>query len=395
MITRFIYAAAAAGLVLLAVAGAVRMLDAAPLAAATTLQSDGPCEVVVDKLAQPSEVAFGSSVGIVLTFRRTCVEETPAVHLVLAIDGSLDKDDLGAARDGASARVRNMGLDDRPKSQVAVVEFSRSARRVCDFSNSETDVIACLDRIREGDDNRMDLGIREAANRLRGERNEVEEWRALGETIHMYTSAEPDEHCDAAVREALNASKAGIFTEIYCTGNNCNRECIRSIEGAVESGGAQRASTKPSLLLPAMLHSLTVTDTVAPNMRLVPDSVPPPGKIVGDMVVWEYATPIASGRLLTMTLELEPLEMGEWPTNADAVALWHDERARQDTVAFPVPTVVVGPGPGFATATATVAATDTARPDTATPTSTASTTPTATATVVDQPVSLHLPIAWR
>jgi Mg-chelatase subunit ChlD len=127
-------------------------------------------------------------------------------------------------------------------------------------------------------------------------------------------------------------------------------------------------------------------------MRYVDGSAEPEPKSVaalGGLVEWQVNNVPTSG--ITFTLEVEPLEAGFWPTNAQATGTFIDNKDREGQVGFNVPWVTVLKAEPYPTPTAP--------PElpTATPTATASATPSPTPTdppePPPEPEPVYLPIA--
>lgn len=119
------------------------------------------------------------------------------------------------------------------------------------------------------------------------------------------------------------------------------------------------------------VQQVVVSDTLAANMELVPDSAVPPANIVGQQLQWLVDVPVFPASFF---YRVRPLDPGVHPISDAAEADWTDSAGRTGQVAFPNVDVEV-------------------IPPTSTPTPTAEATPTATGTAT--PKDLYLPIAFR
>jgi Mg-chelatase subunit ChlD len=138
-------------------------------------------------------------------------------------------------------------------------------------------------------------------------------------------------------------------------------------------------------LLEVDLATLSVEDEIPNNMRYLAGSASPaPSDVNGQTIRWEWKDAPATG--VTMTYRVEPLEVGIWPTNTQALGRFVDSLGRVGSISFPVPTVEVRALP---TPTQTPTHTPTPSP---THTSTGTPTPTPTATATSTPTSTPRPL---
>lgn len=143
---------------------------------------------------------------------------------------------------------------------------------------------------------------------------------------------------------------------------------------------------------PIAFQHLTVRDTLADNMRLMPGSVSPVTvTVTGQLLEWQFDAPVLPVRL---SYDVQPQDSGMHPISASAEAEWTDSEGLVGRGPFPAVEVEVLAMTATPTFTPSATPTPTNTPtSTYTPTPTSTSTPTSTPTPVPQPA--YLPIVFR
>jgi Mg-chelatase subunit ChlD len=142
-----------------------------------------------------------------------------------------------------------------------------------------------------------------------------------------------------------------------------------------------------------LFETITIRDTIPPNMRYMPGSARPEASYdpAAHALTWSL-TDIPSAGGLRLTYRLIPRDPGTWPTNVEAHADYRDALGAEGRLVFPIPRVSVLEPYRVPSETPRASATPTASmTPSRTPTPPASPTPTVTPT----PAPIYLPVAMR
>jgi len=125
---------------------------------------------------------------------------TPPMAICLLIDcsGSMAGNKLAEAK---RAAVNFVQRQDLARHRLSLVSFESSPHRMLDLSQSATDLTMAANKIADGGGTRMDLGLIEAADTLRGATEQ--------KIILLFTDGMPDDQADT-LSAAANVKAAGI-----------------------------------------------------------------------------------------------------------------------------------------------------------------------------------------
>jgi len=373
------------------------------VAARPSAQDSGdasPCIAVRDKSAGPASVALGATVDVTLTVKASCPGGSSPLHVVLVLDASaaMQVEPNTEIRAVARQIISALDMGDNPATRVGVVSFNSSATILCQLTNDTNRARGCVDNVGspEGETS-IASGILAGIGVITTGRKDLEVPAEDIREVMVVIAGGPDgAGCGSAQRAAGQAKGHGILVISVCVGPNCDVQCMRSIPSsphyyfeAPTSTDLERIFLEIAALL-RMIQSmsdglqvtgLSVTDRLPPNMAYVPGSaVPPPSALdaTAGTLTWRFAVVPPDG--LTLTLRVQPLEVGTHATNAGATGVLTDTTGRTGAFAFPDPSViVVAPTPQ---PTSTDVPTPTGVPTaTGTPTRAASLTPTAVSRV--------------
>lgn len=302
------------------------------------------CRPTTAHLVESDRIPAGETVGLTLTVSAGCPDRTPAVHIAVVIDATVDREGLDDVKRGAEAWLRRVVKNTHPHSRASVIQFTDSARRVCPFTNDIEVAVNCLNRLRPGSGpSRTDAGIKRAVDELRKERASVETSGEIREVFTLYANAK-DEACSAIEREASSAARNGVRFMVRCGSaysGDCASRCLSDIRARSEPVPFEYTSPIP--VPPLRLQTLLVTDTFAANMPYVDGSArPAPSSVAADgsMLSWSAAFVLAG----TFTLRLRPLDVGTWPVSPGPVhGTFVDQEGGVGTLAFDIPSIEVLP----------------------------------------------------
>ncbi len=338
---------------------------------------EGECVGWGDKAAS-SSAYLGGRAGITLTFQAYCRASTIPLHIAFVLDGSetMAGEKTRQMKAGVIDLVESLAMEDHPTTEVAVIEFNSRAYTRCRLTASESRTLACIRRIRSEGEAAIDLGLREGLIELvRGRSDDQAE---IHEALVLVSDGQNQAGCVPVLQAANQAKSQGLLLLTVCVGEDCDTQCLRQASSApryhyeiANIGGLASVFDQIREELPRpVLRSLSITDAVPDNFVYIADSaVPEPTYVSHDRsrLTWTSSYVPLDG--VTITLDVEPRELGRHPTNVEARAIyeWRDHSERE--LVYPVPYV------------------DVVRPSSATATRTASPAPTATPTVWPLPTS--------
>ena len=364
-----------------------------------------PCVLLNNKWADPTDLMLGDWTTVTLTSTTECPKQLLPLHIVLSIDGSLSMNPQGKL-DQAKRAAKQFVLElDMDVSKVGVTSFSDKAYTETDLTDSRGRILGAI----EGIDTELGTVIadgldlsREILIRGRNAQRD-EELPDPVEVVLILSDGRPWFNTPAEVRQAAAKIKAaGMLLISVCVGNDCDVPLMRSIASRSNLFfDVRQASRLVAVflgivedLLDTQLRVITVRDVVPDNMKYIEGSgVPPPERIVDNVLFFRWDVVPSDG--ITITYQLEPLEVGTHPTNVEALAEFRDNENRMGEKYFPIPTVHVIAPP---TPTPTTTPTNTPTPGpspTNTPTTTPTPTDTPTPTNTPTPSDIYLPLALR
>ncbi len=401
---RQVQAVAAATVLLLITAAALGGLNLRPAHAGPLRQAPGasPCSVAADKVASPSVIGLGEVASVNFTMRFTC-PDAGKIHLVMVLDasGSMAGDPTRKMKFAMTTLVDRFDLLSHPEVQVGVVEFTGSARTLCQLTNSPTQAKGCISRIGANGSSCIDCGIREGLRViLNGRRRTPGPAPDFAEVMLVVSDGANDTACPPVLTAARQAKAQGILMITVCVSSACDAQCMR--EAASSARYVYAIDSADALLIvvdrliaqfagPSIVFQhITLVDDLAANMPLVPGSaVPAPSQVMGNQVSWDWRL-IPAG-FVSATLQIRPQALGTWPTDVQAAGEFRDHLGRSGIFTFTVPSITIGQPTSTATpiplpATITPTSGPTFPPVSPTRTPTAPPAPQATATPVSPQV---------
>lgn len=413
-----------------------------------------PCRVAPDKVARPARLPLGETTELSLSLEGDCGPAQAMADVVLVVDAScmMSGERLAAARQAGLAFVDAMH---QPRDRLALATFTDEAggaRLVVPLTEDKERLRAALGSLRteclpiplfpeRRADGRISDGLRAGREALFGPAARAGAGKALVllspsaldrervERMHGRFIAgsieSPVSEREHAAWEGWRLWEAGVRVETVGlgegqTGLGRPPEPTPDLismhppdQGLLASLAAPAAGYRLAAApaeLPAVFaatagaigdrvgfRSLTITDRIPANMRLVPGSVRPPATVEPDgSLRWHFRDVGLDGPPV-LSYRLEPLDPGRWPTNIEARAVYTDGLDYAGASIFPIPEVeVIAPEPS---------PTHTPEP-TPTPrfTATGAPSPTGTPTALPPPPGptptgrpglAHLPILFR
>ncbi|MFN2251598.1 MAG: vWA domain-containing protein [Anaerolineae bacterium] len=341
-----------------------------------------------------------------LTTSGQCPSRPAPLHVVLAIDASSSMVAAGKLDGARQAAMRFAELVDLQSTSVGVVGFNGTVTVATELTDQLDQIATAIDGITSGRGTDIAGAIdasREVLERGRASADPQPTEAIVVLSDGQQTSGSGGSGSQLVLAAADRAKADGILLATICFGTDCEVGVMRQAASRDDlcfgaAGSEDLIAVYEGLageLAGTALRSLTVMDTVPSNMRYVPGSAAPPPEQVGvDRLIWAFSAVPSSG--VTITIDLEPLEPGHWPTNLEAHAEFLDTENLSGNATYPVPEVdvlapTVTPTP---TPTSSATPTHTAMP-TPTPTLTATPTASPTPTATPRPLPAYLPLALR
>lgn len=356
-------------------------------------EGGGECRAVPDKTAAPSTVRLGDPVEVRLTVRGGCGSRAAAtpidILLVLDRSGSMLGEKLRLLRDAAASFVADI---DFASGRVGVVSFNDTATLDAPLSAQAGPPRDAVRNLQATGSTLINVGLARARQEIQ-QRGRPE----ARKVIVLFSDGIENRDDANRTRAEADQLKRTLGVEIFTVSIGGSSTLLRTVATddahafvaddarflyAIFEAIAERVTTS------VLFRSITVTDHLPPDMRLVAGSAVPPAVVApdaarGDVLTWTLTdVPIAG---LGLRYQVEPLECGEAPTNVAAAAEYTDGYGRAGRLDFPIPRVNVVCSPPTATPPATATTAPTA---TTTPTPPPSPTPTATR----PPEPIYLPI---
>jgi len=296
----------------------------------TTL-APGECTAYGDKLA-PATAFLGDAVPVTLTFNATCADIVVPLHLVFVMDGSASMKGEKSLRmkDAAAALVTSLDLPRRPATRVAVIEFNTRARRLCELMSDEALLLRCIERVRTTRGKAIPSGLDEARRLVVEARARLSRFGAR-EVVLLFSDGRNDAACAPVMNIAAALKAEGLLAIMVCSDEDCERECMRR---AATSARYFFDPDRFSELLRVFTRiwdgdgiarviplRVVVTDHLSPQMPLIwasADPRPMPTEAARGTLVWPIGYVPGDG--FTFTYRVRPLELGQQPVGAGALA---------------------------------------------------------------------------
>lgn len=364
------------------------------------------CVLTPGKWADPARLFIGDWTTVTLTTTTHCPLTQLPLHIVLMLDASNSMIPNGKLRDMQNAATRFVDEIDFDVSKAGVVSFKDKGYVEAELTDRKGRVQGAISGLTTAFGTDFEGGMARTEHLLRDGRNEFvrdHPGQPLPIEIAVILSdgqPYPPGRTGTGIANKMKSDGVTIFS--ICVGNDCDQRFMRSFASRASyyfsvrsSGGLISAFRKiRDQVSNVRLKEILVRDVVPDNMRYIPGSADPPTyRIVDRELRWRWTTIPPEG--ITITYQLEPLEVGTWPTNVEAIAEFKDVEERVGEAVFPVPTVeVLAPPTPTQTPSATPTPTPTATPSTTvTPKATDTAVPTPTPTPTAAPRPIYLPLA--
>ena len=281
--------------------------------------------------------------------------------------------------------------------RVALASFNDKGRTITKLESNSSRLLASLNRLRASGRSRIDFGMTEAERDLMGAGAKTLKDNGRLKVVMLLSDGY---FCDRDLRNAMRHAK-NLTVIAVGMGKGPDKRSLTQLTTEKQYFVRQH-DIKQLLKLytediqvytPVTVNNLLITDELAENMRVVPNSFnPDPTLIFERKLQWDFwKTVTATNRItltdaVTVTYRIQPTEAGMLPISSMAIADWTDSRPRTGSAQFPNPQIeVIAP-----TATPTPTSTNT---PTNTPTNVPTNTPTATNTPT--PEARYLPYLLR
>ena len=318
---------------------------------------ESPCLAVGSSAAEPKSLLLGEAVSVTLTVDILCPSEPRRRHIVLVLDGSRG---MSAERGSALARgqefaarqlIRDLDLESHPLDRVGVVSFGGRARVHCELTNLADRIDRCISSVSARGAPVIDEAVELGRQMLYAGRTGILEPGRIVENLIVTASLPNADGCPPLELVADESKDMGMQLITVCMGDRCEPRCLQS---AATAPRYFYEASEPTLLMtafgaigfdlelsfisppPPPPARLTVIDSIPENMRYVVGSGVPPPSDTGtgyDVITW--GPDVAPRAGVTFSLEIEPLEVGCYQTNAGAYGSFVDGYGRVGEVLFP------------------------------------------------------------
>lgn len=223
------------------------------------------------------------------------------------------------------------------KVRLGLAAFNDRGLQLVPLTDDVQRVRSRLSRLRGQGNTRVDLGLSTATRMLVGVdvrgRTDLDH-RKL---IVLFSDGKYDRRITARLR-----TRDGLDIITVAAGRTANLVSLRQL--ATDNSYALDLRDRKELVVLfrriaprqrlVAMQVMTIEDTLASNMVLVPDSaVPPPDRVVnGQTLQWDFQPPSLP---ITITYRVQPQEPGMHPVSELAHASWTDSEKRSGDVPFP------------------------------------------------------------
>jgi uncharacterized protein YegL len=223
------------------------------------------------------------------------------------------------------------------KIRVALVNFDDRARTMVGLTDNVGQVRSQLLRLRGGGNSRLDLGLQAAQRELVGANVRGRTDLDHTKVIIAWTDGKVDPRTVARLRTRDNVKvmAAGV-------GRGANQGILRKVASeptwAFDSTDLRDLVESFYRISPNVravtMETLDVTEVLAGNLELVPDSANPAPAAMPDAktLTWHFEPPVLP---MTFTYRVRPLEAGTLPVNAGGSVKYKDSEDRSFDLAFP------------------------------------------------------------
>lgn len=346
------------------------------------------CQTIPNKTAAPNYLQLGEKTKVTLRLDGDCPALYEKADIMLVVDrsGSMEGEKIVAARQAVQTFVNLMDLG---RDQVGLIMFQSDTRLLVGLTQDRDRILRSVAQLTPAGGTNISAAIDLAVTELEGPSRRPE----AKPIIVLMTDGVPFNNSRLRTLASGDRARfAGITTYAIGLGSDVDPDLLRIVARsnehyffaptAAELEDEYRKIAR-RIAASVLMKAVTITDYVPNNMAYQVGSADPPA--VWDAgrrtLVWQFEKVPFSG--VEMSYWLEPLEVGEWPTNVSADYDGMDGLDQPENGVFPIPRVVVV-APDRPTPTRTPTPTDTPTPA-PTPTDTPTPTPTDTATLTPTP----------
>jgi Mg-chelatase subunit ChlD len=339
----------AASLLGLGLAGLAGLAPAAPLRA----DSPADCHLTAARSAAPARITLGETVSVTLRVTGSCSGATRAESdIILVIDQSGSM--AGAPLDAAVAAA-GVFLDatDFAYDQVGIVGFSSESRLLAGLTSDRALLDAALGKLVAEGGTDIAAGVDEARHVYKNPGHRP----GVTRVIVVMTDGRNSFGGAIAVLAARLAKNEGA--RVFTIGFGTDVDLVTLGRMASNTSDSFYAPTRADLLAlygaiarrlsaELLFTGLTVTDTLASNMRYADASGMPRPDRSGLTMVWDLSfVPLTGAEI---RFGVEPQTAGRWPISDGAIGRGIDPAGQAHTVSFP-PAFVEVLAPALPTAT--------------------------------------------
>ncbi|MCB0216722.1 MAG: VWA domain-containing protein, partial [Chloroflexi bacterium] len=316
-------------------------------APSSDLPPAGACVLAPDKRASPEVLDLGQSTEIQLRLTGACPGEAQAISLALVVDHS-----GSMAWNGALERAREAGIAllqrlDPGRDRLSLVGYAGDAELLSLADGDLAGAAAYLAALEPA-------GASQVSDAIDLARLAIAD--APGRRAILVIS--DGGHRDDPTAAVAAARAAGIEVSAWVFRSDDFRGLTWA--AALTGGDRDRVLLDPDAVRQAdwldqaqawsipdtLLESATLVDQLPDNMRYVEGSARPNAvyDAASRSLTWRLG-PLAAADALSLSFQVEPLEAGLWPTNAEAELRYRDGLGARGSLRFPLPEVRVRPAP--------------------------------------------------
>ena len=317
-----------------------------------TVPDIGACLAHPDKWAAPKQITLGEQVKVELEVEGRCPSWQEPVQIAVVLDTSRSMTYAKSLERAQNALLNILQDLDGDLADVALISFGEGAALEVPLGENYASFIDKLWSLRAIGDTRMAAGIDIAVTELSGERSDDEKRKVM----LIVSDGWPK---DAPAEAAQRARDAGIETySLILPYSPFPPAQERALEDLVGDPDRYMLDPEPDELaaftsslariqsVDGLFKRITIVDEIPDNMRYIAGSAHPEAEFDANArtLTWQLRD-IAADEKVGLSFDLEPLELGIWPTNVRARADYVDGLNKPGSLIFPVPEVEVLPVP--------------------------------------------------
>lgn len=312
------------------------------------LPPDAACQIVPNKWASPTRLLLGEQTQVTLSLDGSCPFLSESADIVLVVDrsDSMKGEKLEAAREAVVAFVERARLD---RDQIGLVSFHSEARVEVGLTQDEADLVSRARALQHEGGTDIPAAIALGAEVLNASFRRDDP--SVKPIMVLMTDGVPFNNSRMRTLAAADEVRyQGIAIYTIGLGEDVDPALLKIVASdptlyffAPEPSKLEEVYLQIARRISAslLLEEVTITDVVPDNMEYQLNSAVPPA-------FWDPATRTLTWELedvpfagTEMTYWVEPLEVGEWPTNVRADHQGRDGLDQPQAGPFPVPRVIV------------------------------------------------------